>query len=1362
MHKVNNDKRSNLLKSGKFAQRGLSVSSSTPVADTGMTSNWGTVGREAHADSMGTGRQLACTVDRSVTDEATSSGVVVAPPTAKARRNARLHSNRNSPTRRRKSLERTPVETTYATPASDRPSRGGLVQAVYRGRTAFGNSRLLWDDRQDRVLLDCIVFVTSFSDREIDMEALHQEWKIQEHRGLVPPRSKNALRLRINGKHWSTGNGEGLREAPTETGSVPCPQTQTAEPDSPPGSIKEFDGKKKKARKRKRREKGLATDIGENKIMGRTAWETGLPKRRKADGRDRSGLEEVTPFREENTPIVGGFDDGLLWDTLDGDPEVANEEAEGARESTRETLFESFFRANISKATRLIPRKPRRMPKKVDLQWLDKMVRDKIAAKSSIIVVTAALYAGAKVFEEEHNDRFVCAQKSWVEHLGKVANQRRELVEEKKAISRELRRRKLQRGLNEDAYRTVKGLKENGSVKTKSLKDRIVGIDEKINVLDHNCDVRRKLRAAKNRRTPATRTILQKSCNGVVDCSAEEVRNVWAKIIGKEGPRIKIPKEIEDWKDEVRADGSTRTKVPKALWRSWWNISMKSVKSWKAPGPDGVHAFYWKMVPAAREFLCKWVKGKVLIGKKEVPRQVSAGRVVMIPKKGSSTKPEDMRPIACLNVSCKVLNAMIWKVSEENLTKMIPEEQRALRKQECNTLHAHIIDSGVATDFRYRKSPKEVHIAWVDYAKAFDSVSHKYLKWLLRQVGIRASARRTYFSFLQNLTVYYEVRTENGTERSTPLQYRRGVPQGDTLSPRLFCLALAPISHALRKAMQGYTFAFKRESEPTQLTHLLYVDDLKLFSQDSEQLRMGLQLVKRLSEVVGLQYNQKKCSTAHFGGASNAFEEVPVLEYGEVYRYLGIEQHLGTGVEEVRGRVHKTIMERVDRIWESEMTFPEKVHMFNMTVAPVARFYAGNHCATGGERSASNRAWGTELDKEIRKIMATKNARFSKCSKYRPYLPISELGLGLKSLADEVDEATVYAACYLLLTPSLKMFKEIAETHARRGKRTLISDFAWTLQQYAELDVDFSSNGRIRVGEQSFTSARAASRVLVQLMRQHQVANRLEAWKKKTASSSINTADIDKGLSGNWVRACHLDAKVVRDAMGLQEHQVLFNGHPKNGFGKCRFCEEKETCQHVVSVCSTFRASLMVKRHDAVCRVIYDRIRKELKMERLPNNWTPPPLYQAENGTQLYWNHIFHTRAVLRYRRPDMVVVIPERKTILIIEVAVSWVSRLDETTKWKFAKYAHDGNAESRLPPYQFGPALATDLQYSRGFRVEVIPIAIGTCGEVHTSFTDYFKKIPGCQTPKQRQSLLTQIQKRVIRGTVGIMRAHLAHLSR
>ena len=78
-----------------------------------------------------------------------------------------------------------------------------------------------------------------------------------------------------------------------------------------------------------------------------------------------------------------------------------------------------------------------------------------------------------------------------------------------------------------------------------------------------------------------------------------------------------------------------------------------------------------------------------------------------------------------------------------------------------------------------------------------------------------------------------------------------GIYQGDTLSPLLFCLCLNPLSYIL----EGYKIS------PTgNLTHLLYMDNLKLFSQNDTGLQKMGDLVRKHSDDIGMFFGIRKCA----------------------------------------------------------------------------------------------------------------------------------------------------------------------------------------------------------------------------------------------------------------------------------------------------------------------------------------------------------------------------------------------------------------------------------------------------------------------------------------------------------------------
>ena len=61
---------------------------------------------------------------------------------------------------------------------------------------------------------------------------------------------------------------------------------------------------------------------------------------------------------------------------------------------------------------------------------------------------------------------------------------------------------------------------------------------------------------------------------------------------------------------------------------------------------------------------------------------------------------------------------------------------------------------------------------------------------------------------------------------------KRGIFQGNSLSPLLFSLALISLSLILRKAKGAYQFSGSKG----KINHLLFMDDLKLYSCNEKEL----------------------------------------------------------------------------------------------------------------------------------------------------------------------------------------------------------------------------------------------------------------------------------------------------------------------------------------------------------------------------------------------------------------------------------------------------------------------------------------------------------------------------------------------
>ena len=72
----------------------------------------------------------------------------------------------------------------------------------------------------------------------------------------------------------------------------------------------------------------------------------------------------------------------------------------------------------------------------------------------------------------------------------------------------------------------------------------------------------------------------------------------------------------------------------------------------------------------------------------------------------------------------------------------------------------------------------------------------------------------------------------------------------------MFVLALILLSLILRKAKVAYAFSESKE----KINHLLFMDDLKLYSRSEKRLNSLVQTVCVFSEDVGMEFGIEKCA----------------------------------------------------------------------------------------------------------------------------------------------------------------------------------------------------------------------------------------------------------------------------------------------------------------------------------------------------------------------------------------------------------------------------------------------------------------------------------------------------------------------
>ena len=102
------------------------------------------------------------------------------------------------------------------------------------------------------------------------------------------------------------------------------------------------------------------------------------------------------------------------------------------------------------------------------------------------------------------------------------------------------------------------------------------------------------------------------------------------------------------------------------------------------------------------------------------------------------------------------------------------------------------------------------------------------------------------------------LKTEKGQTETDFIEFLSDILQGDQLSLILFVLSVNAVSFLLTKS-DGYLMGSPNK-RTIKLTHLLFVDDLKMYSENMNQAKQQLDIVASFSKDIGMQFGLEKCA----------------------------------------------------------------------------------------------------------------------------------------------------------------------------------------------------------------------------------------------------------------------------------------------------------------------------------------------------------------------------------------------------------------------------------------------------------------------------------------------------------------------
>ena len=256
---------------------------------------------------------------------------------------------------------------------------------------------------------------------------------------------------------------------------------------------------------------------------------------------------------------------------------------------------------------------------------------------------------------------------------------------------------------------------------------------------------------------------------------------------------------------------------------------------------------------------------------------MTTGRTALVQKdKSKGNGASNYRPITCLPIMWKLLTGIIserlYNYLEE--TNTIPHQQKGCRRKCRGTKDQLLIDKMVMMNNKRRKA--NLSMAWLDYRKAFDMIPHS---WLIECLEIYDAEENT-IRFLKNtMPNWTTILTSSGT-RLAEVNIRRGIFQGDSLSPLLFIVTVIPVTRVLEKMEVGYQL----KKGGSRINHLMFFDDIKLFGRGIRDFATLVQAVKIVSDDMRMKFGIEKCALVN-------------IQRGKVTRTEGIQLPAGNNIK---------------------------------------------------------------------------------------------------------------------------------------------------------------------------------------------------------------------------------------------------------------------------------------------------------------------------------------------------------------------------------------------------------------------------------------------------------------------------------
>ena len=343
-------------------------------------------------------------------------------------------------------------------------------------------------------------------------------------------------------------------------------------------------------------------------------------------------------------------------------------------------------------------------------------------------------------------------------------------------------------------------------------------------------------------------TQMQNENGGLVDKDGDivSIMGRYFSSVYSQPSREAMPEMNEMYTSEIQELKVSRQEVQSRL---------EKLNTNKSCGPDDIHPRLLQETAKAVSIPLEIIFNLSLNSGK-CPTDWRTANVTPIHKKGSRTDPGNYRPVSLTSQVCKVLEAIVRKHIIEHLESndILSDKQHGFREgRSCLTNLLELMESWT----QILDEDDGIDVAYLDFRKAFDLVSHPHLLYKMSKYGIKNHVLNWVKAFLGGRTQRVLIR---GTA-SESFEVTSGVPQGSVLGPILFLIFINDLPLEIISPLS------------------LFADDTKIFtriisemsktrqrgSYGSEVLQRDLNSVMEWANKWKMEFNVDKCKIMHLG-----------------------------------------------------------------------------------------------------------------------------------------------------------------------------------------------------------------------------------------------------------------------------------------------------------------------------------------------------------------------------------------------------------------------------------------------------------------------------------------------------------------